>query len=312
MSSFYVASICLFFSGLLLNPLSAQLIVAHRGASEDAPENTLAAFRLAWEQNADAIEGDFHLTADNKIACMHDPNTGRVCPAESPMVIAETELAKLKTLDVGSWKDAKFSAERIPTLADVLAIVPDGKTIYVEVKSGPEIVPFIKQEVTESSLTPDQVLFISFHSDVIRQLRDAMPEYRANLLTDYYQKNDGDQKVWHPTADELLTKLAASGATGLGSHAHGAVVTQELVDVITGAGFEFHAWTIDKPEVAARLKSLGTMSLTTNRPAVLRASLEVTDEATGEARDDESDPSTEKAAVDQTTEELKMTDELVK
>ncbi|MDA1056051.1 MAG: glycerophosphodiester phosphodiesterase family protein, partial [Planctomycetota bacterium] len=81
-----------------------QLIIAHRGGSHDAPENTLAAFRLAFEQGADGIEGDFYLTRDNRIVCIHDADTKRV--ADKTLVVAESSLAELKRLDVGSWKGA--------------------------------------------------------------------------------------------------------------------------------------------------------------------------------------------------------------
>lgn len=87
----------------------SQLIVAHRGASYDAPENTLAAFRLAFEKDADGIEGDFYLTSDNRIVCIHDSDTERV--AGKKLIVAKSTLAELKQLDVGSWKDKKWHAE---------------------------------------------------------------------------------------------------------------------------------------------------------------------------------------------------------
>ncbi len=107
----------------------AQLIVAHRGASYDAPENTLAAFRLAWDQDADAIEGDFYVTKDQQIACIHDKTTKRVAPQQPELSIANSTLKELQKLDVGSWKHPQYTAERIPTLKEVLATVPEGKQI---------------------------------------------------------------------------------------------------------------------------------------------------------------------------------------
>ena len=75
------------------------MIVAHRGASSDAPENTLPAFRRAWELGADAIEGDFRLTKDGRIVCIHDKDTKRV--ADAKLVVSDATLAQLRTLDVG-------------------------------------------------------------------------------------------------------------------------------------------------------------------------------------------------------------------
>lgn len=103
----------------------AQMITAHRGASYDAPENTLAAINLAWEQGADAIEADFYLTRDGQIVAFHDrtaKRTGGVDRAVESMTLAE-----LKQLDVGSWKSAAFAGEPVPTFVEVLANIPAGK-----------------------------------------------------------------------------------------------------------------------------------------------------------------------------------------
>ncbi len=82
------------------------MIVAHRGASGDAPENTLASFSLAWQQDADAIEGDFHLTSDGHIVCIHDSDTNRV--SGTRLVINKSTLKELQELDIGSHFGDKF------------------------------------------------------------------------------------------------------------------------------------------------------------------------------------------------------------
>ncbi|MFV2065815.1 MAG: glycerophosphodiester phosphodiesterase family protein, partial [Pirellulales bacterium] len=101
---------------------SGQLIVGHRGASHDAPENTLAAFQLAWQRGADGVEGDFYLTSDGHIVCIHDADTERV--AGEKLIVAESTLADLRQLDVGAWKGERWRGEKIPTLEEVLATVP--------------------------------------------------------------------------------------------------------------------------------------------------------------------------------------------
>ncbi|QEG22343.1 glycerophosphodiester phosphodiesterase [Mariniblastus fucicola] len=251
----------------------AQLFVAHRGASHDAPENTLAAFRLAWKQGADAIEGDFHLTSDKQIVCIHDKDTERVCPTKPVLKVAESDLATLQNLEVGSWKGRQFSSEKIPTLSDVLATVPEGKKIFVEIKCGPEILPVLEKELAASNLEPEQIVIICFKSAVIQQVRESMPQYKANWLTSYKLKGSEDDPSWTPTQDEVLATLARTQATGLGSQGHEDVVTEEFVAAMVDAGFEFHAWTIDDPNQAVQLKSFGTSSLTTNRPEFLRQQL---------------------------------------
>ena len=158
----------------------AQQVIAHRGASFDAPENTLAAFRLAWEQGADGIEGDFYLTADGEIVCLHDSDTGRT--GGRKLSVGQSTLAELRKVDVGAWRGDKFRGEPIPTLAEVLGVVPEGKKIFVEIKCGPQIVPRVQRDLVRSHLKPAQVTIISFHESVIDAVRKQLPDYKANLL----------------------------------------------------------------------------------------------------------------------------------
>src|SRR5262249_38764427 len=97
-------------------------IIAHRGASHDAPENTLAAMRLAWAQGADAIECDVHLARDGELVVVHDPDARRTTGVA--LEVARASVAELQQLDAGRWKDARFAGEKIPTLDEVLALVP--------------------------------------------------------------------------------------------------------------------------------------------------------------------------------------------
>src|SRR5512133_60470 len=124
------------------------LLIAHRGASREAPENTLAAFDLAWQQGADGIEADFRLTADGRIVCLHDATTGRT--ANLDLVVADSSFAELQQLDVGSWKGTRWQGERIPTLEEVLARLPLGKRLFIELKSGPEMLAPLRRILTAS------------------------------------------------------------------------------------------------------------------------------------------------------------------
>jgi glycerophosphoryl diester phosphodiesterase len=136
--------------GVLSVNASTPLIVAHRGASHDAPENTLAAFKLAWEQGADAVEGDFMLTADGEIVCFHDKTTKRL--TDQDLEVSKTTLAELQNLDLGSWKDQAFEETKIPVLSEVLATLPEGKQIFVEIKCGPEIIQPLVAELNQGGL----------------------------------------------------------------------------------------------------------------------------------------------------------------
>ncbi len=244
-------------------------IIGHRGASHDAPENTLASFRLAIEQGADGVEGDFHLTADGQIVCMHDSNAKRTTGVDRPIV--ELTIAELKALDAGSWKDPRFAREYPPTLAEVLDVVPANVLFYLEIKCGAEIVPMIRSVCDVSKTKPEQLRIIGFDAEVIAAARRAMPEVKAFWLTGF-KALEGEKRK-QPSAGEVIATLRAIGANGVGCQADMAVIDDAFVTAIHDAGFEIHAWTVDKPEDAKALRDLGVDSITTNRPAFLRQRL---------------------------------------
>ena len=254
---------------LLANGALAQAIVAHRGASFDAPENTLAAFRLAWKQGADAIEGDFLLTKDEKVVCHHDSDLQRT--ANDPREVAEMTLAELRQLDVGSWKHPRFAGERIPTLTEVLALVGPGKRLFLEIKCGPEIIGPLGRTLAQTALSADQIVIISFDKEVIRLCRKHLPAHRANWLTDYKENLRGR---WEPSSAEVMQTLQQIDASGLGTEADPDRVTTALVAKIRDAGLQFHCWTVNGAALARHFQALGVDSITTDRPAWLRARLQ--------------------------------------
>jgi glycerophosphoryl diester phosphodiesterase len=244
-------------------------IIAHRGASFDAPENTLASFKLAWQQGADGIEGDFHLTRDGQIVCMHDPVTGRT--ADRRVVIADSTLDELRRLDVGAWKGAQWAGERIATLAEVLATVPAGKKILLEIKCGPHIMPAFKAVLVESGLRPEQLRIIAFDPEVIAAARRELPAIKAYWLTDF-KRGGLIGGAWQPSAEDILATLERTRADGVDCGAR-AAVDKDLVGRIHTAGKEFHVWTVDDPVMARRLIEAGVDSITSNRAVWLRGQL---------------------------------------
>lgn len=262
-----------FFVATFAATSNAQLIVAHRGASHDAPENTLAAFRLAWEQNADAIEGDFYVTKDQQIVCIHDKTTKRVAPQQPELSIAASTLEELQKLDVGSWKHPQYAAERMPTLSDVLATVPAGKQIFVEIKCGPEILRLLQPQLEASGLKSEQIVIICFDKTVVTQARKLMPQFNANWLTGYKQETKDSE--WKPTRNNVLATLRSTGATGLGTNGNLEVIDQAFVDSIRDAGFQFHVWTVNDIEAARKFADFGAISITTDRPEFIRNAIQL-------------------------------------
>jgi glycerophosphoryl diester phosphodiesterase len=251
-------------------PARSQVIVGHRGASYDAPENTLSAYRLAWEQNADGGEGDFYLTKDGQIVCIHDATTKRT--GDKNLDVAKSTLAELRTVDLGSWKNAKYAGERIPLLSEVLAIVPPGKLYYIEVKCGPEILPAIEKVIAAAPVKPEQLRIISFNAEVIAEAKKRLPHIKAHWITGF--KQDKATKEWTPTMETVMQTLARTKADGLNVQWNAKFVTRDLVEKLKEMGLETAVWTVDDPKVARTLAEFGVFGLTTNRPGFLREELQ--------------------------------------
>src|SRR4030095_10823194 len=142
-------------------------IIAHRGASHDAPENTLAAVKLAWAQGADEVEVDVQFSKDGHVVVIHDDDTRKTTGVAKR--VRDQALAELRRLDVGRWKDPKWAGERIPTLAEVLATIPSGKRLFVEIKCGPGCIPALAEDFRRSGRKPAQVVLIGFELDTMKR-----------------------------------------------------------------------------------------------------------------------------------------------
>jgi len=238
------------------------LIVAHRGASRDAPGNTIPAFQLAWKQGADAIEADFHLSKDGEIVCFHDADTERV--AGTQLVVRQSTLAELKQLDVGATHGVAFNGTRIPTIAEVFATIPEGKMIFIEVKCGAEIIPKLLNEIDQSGLTQEQIVVISFNKQVIQQLKIKAPQYKASWLCSFKKQETGEIT---PSLATVLKTLKQIQADGLSSNT---AVPASVIEAVSQQGYEWHVWTINDLNTARRMLALGVLSITTDVPGTMR------------------------------------------
>ena len=258
----FLTSLVLFFGHL---SFGKPLVVAHRGASFDAPENTLPAFKLAWEQGADAIEGDFLLTKDGHIVCIHDRTTKRFC--DQDLVVAKSTLKQLKALDVGSWKNEKYVGTRIPTISEVFATVPEGKKIFVEVKCGVEIIPPLVKEIEESNLGCEQIILICFKAEVVKSFKEILPYHKAFWLSGFKKDKKG---AWNPSIESVLATIKSCTADGLDSQYS---IPNEFSKAVLDVGYEWHAWTINDVPTAKRMAKRGIYSITTDRPKLIASGL---------------------------------------
>ena len=244
------------------------LIIGHRGASREAPENTLESFHLAWNQGADGIEADFRLTADGQIVCMHDATTARTTGID--LNISESSLKELRRLDAGAWKGSAWSGVLIPTLDEVLDAIPHGTWLFVELKSGPEIIPRLEVLLRGAAISPERLRLLSFNVSLIAGLKQRLPDWRACWLCDY--RHSLLNNVWRPSRTEVMDMIQRSGADGLAS-ADRSILDRDLIEMLKGRGKEIHVWTVDQLAAAQRLCALGVDSIMTNRPGWLRCRL---------------------------------------
>jgi glycerophosphoryl diester phosphodiesterase len=245
-------------------------LVAHRGASHDAPENTVAAFEAAREQGADAVECDLRLTADNAVVAMHDATTGRT--SDRDLAVAETGLTVLQRLDAGSWKGRAWAGERVPTLAQILAFGGrSGLRLLLEIKVGPALLAPLAAALRAAGASPAQVELLSFSTDVLRAAKEELPQFRRRWLCDFRREPAGSQ-TWQPGLETIIPVLSDTGATGLGCNARDPLAAHFIAS-LHRAGYECHAWTVDDAATAAQLRNSGIDSITTNRPGWLRQQL---------------------------------------
>lgn len=240
-------------------------MIAHRGASANAPENTLAAFRLAWDEGADGIEGDFHLTADGEVVCTHDATTARCGGAD--LEVAASTLAELRELDFGAWKGPEFAGERIPTLEEILDQLPLGKWLFIEIKDTPRTVTAIAKILRDRNVDTSKVVLISFRHEIVQACRSEIPECRAGLISKLKEfENWGKPQLY-------LEKLEQSGAQGL-LFKEDAPVTRRWLKSARGKDRLLMAWTVDRKESALKMSALGVDFIISNRPGELRAEIE--------------------------------------
>ena len=234
-------------------------LIAHRGESKDAPENTLPAYRTAVERGF-GFECDIYLAKDGRLFTFHDRDLARTTAGANTNRCTDVDWAgtvsKLNVGGWGKWKGSKFDPTRPALFSEVLALARGGRYIYVEVKGNdPSWVPYIKAEMEKAAnVNPGNVLFISFGDKVCAELKRVMPEYRVYFLT-------GAKKF---TAAALVGRLRELGVDGVDISFDPEVITAEYVRTVKDAGFSFHVWTVDDLEKAKTAFAVGADTLTTN------------------------------------------------
>jgi len=250
------------------------LIIAHRGASAWAPENTLAAFRRAIADGADGIEFDVRLSRDGHAVAIHDSSLERT--SGLPLKVSNLTAEELSKVDVGSWfnerfpdrADPAYDNETVPTLEQVLDLLKDfGGLIYIELKCKESDVEKLAAAVcgiiSGSRLLP-QIIVKSFKLGVIPRVRCECPQARTAALF-------APKIMRYLRKDKHLIRIAEEfGADHISVHR--SLATRKLMKKVERTGMKVTVWTANKSVWVDRGTELGLFAIITNDPGKLRES----------------------------------------
>jgi glycerophosphoryl diester phosphodiesterase len=236
--------------------LPRPIIIAHRGDKTNAPENTLAAFRLANENGADAVEFDVKLTADGQVIVLHDQTVNRTTNGKGK--ISQLSFADVRALDAGAWFSEKFKDERIPTLDEAFETV--GKQLYINVELTNYATPFdglvlkVVDLVKKHGLQ-NRMLFSSFFAQNLKVTRSLLPQVPCGLLC-----MRGTLGSWGRTFTWRGNYFAL--------HPYLTDVDPGLVHRVQAAGKRVHVWTVNPEEDLKRMIGLGVDGIITDDPVL--------------------------------------------
>lgn len=240
--------------------LSRPLNIAHRGARDVAPENTLAAFQAALEASADGIELDVTRCATGEIIVLHDDTVDRTTDGSGPA--SALPFAALRELDAGGWFDARYAGERIPTLAEALDAMGGRLRINIEIKGRAWRSDGIEAEIAEMVRArglAQTVIISSFNPWALARMKRAAPELACALL---YANLTAHLDLGPTKARHLLRVEAV--------HPHLRLVTPLYIARAQRHGLRVNVWTVNEEIEMQRLIALGVDGLITDHPALLR------------------------------------------
>jgi glycerophosphoryl diester phosphodiesterase len=243
---------------------TAPVVVAHRGASAYAPENTLAAFHLADDQDADLFEIDVRETKDRELVLLHDATLARttdverVFPGRAPWRVTDFTLAEIRRLDAGSWFTRDHDGERVPTLAETLREMSDSDLgLLLEIKTDgqrPDLEARVAAELRAHPVWqhPGRVVVQSFDWAAVRAFHARLPQVPVGLLG---TPRPADLPALAGWARQINPPFSA--------------LTRSYVRQVHALGMQVLAWTVDDPADARRMLSYGVDGIITNRPDLL-------------------------------------------
>jgi len=233
------------------------MVIAHRGASSYAPENTLAAFDLALAMGVRHIELDVDVTCDGHIVVIHDDTVDRTTNGSGP--VTSHTLAALRALDAGSWFGDTFTDERIPTFHEVLERYQGRAHLHTEIKGHSPSLSQRTADVIRTHGMEEQVTITSFQHLRLEEMRAYAPELPTGWLV-------------VEVSEAIIAQARAMGVTQLCPRAN--TVTPELVRRLHAEGFVARAWGVTTEDLMQQVIRAGADGMTINFPDKLMAYLQ--------------------------------------
>jgi glycerophosphoryl diester phosphodiesterase len=239
--------------------LNRPTIFAHRGSSAYAPENTLAAFKLAVQQHADGIELDVKLSADGQVVVMHDDTADRTTNGTGR--IMSMNLIELKKLDAGSKFNPSFQSEKIPTLAEVFETIGQQLIINVELTNYSSPIDDLPERVTSLVMHyvfESSVILSSFNLIALIRAHHLLPKIPLGLIT--------FSGLADPTLRSKLVRLGPH----LALHPHYLDVTPKLIEAAHRANCRIRAYPVNQPDTMQQLFTAGVDGIFTYDPLLAK------------------------------------------
>lgn len=248
--------------------LKRPLVIAHRGYSHLAPENTLPAFRLAKAAGADLVELDYHHTKDGKLIVIHDATLDRTTDATNrwggaKIRVDNKTLAEMQSLDAGSWFNPPYPNTKLPTLDESLDEIQNGNVTLIERKAGDagKCVELLRERKLINSVIVqafDWEYLSDFHKQAPEQVLGALgpPKIKGRTLTEAEKKMSPS---WIDEAKKCGARVVVWNRE----------VTKETVAYAHKIGLEVWIYTIDDPALATELLDLGVDGIITNNTSII-------------------------------------------
>jgi len=267
---------CMLLGATLAAEVKMPAFYGHRGDCEFGLQNTMSAYRAAWNNGASGVEIDVRTTADGKIICFHDADLSKM--AGDKRKINKLTYDEIKNIDIGSKKHPMFKNEHPPLLEEFFAAMPRNTHVFVELKKNSVNADFpyvLRDLMKKYHISESQVTVVSFYEDMLINLNKKVPGLRNMLIVGL-----GDCRrlgMKHPSYDanlaleNILKRLKEIGCTGLsfGAGDRRIKFDKKFLSAIKNAGFEISVWLINDVWLAYQLSEMGATSIVTDRPTTM-------------------------------------------